>query len=142
VEIERLEDHADALTQPVDVGRSAQHVDAIDPDAAARRLFQSVAAAQQRALARAGRSDDEDQLLRVNGEVDPFQHLETAERLPQPLYVENWRFFVHSAPSSKPKEAGDGPASARLRAGLSRSSARAPWGRSPRTPADRNRAVR
>ena len=59
------------------------------PDRAAGRLLEPVAAAQQRALARARRADDEDQLLRHDREIDAAQHLDVVERLAQAADVED-----------------------------------------------------
>ena len=53
--------------------------DAIDADLAGRRLLEVVHAAQQRALARTGRADDDDDFLLLDREVDALEHLDVAK---------------------------------------------------------------
>ena len=77
-EVEALEDHADFLAHLVDVGLAVKH-DAIDADLAGRRLLEVVHAAQQRALARTGRADDDDDFLLLDREVDALEHLDVAK---------------------------------------------------------------
>src|ERR1700726_3087294 len=95
IEIEGLEHHADASPHGVDIRRARHDVDAVDPDGAARRLLKPVAAAQQRALARPRRSDDEDELLRRDAEIDSAQHLDVMEALAQPADLEDRRGSAH-----------------------------------------------
>src|SRR6266542_38837 len=59
-------------------------------------------APEQRALARAGRPDDEDELLGTDPEVDPLQDMERAEVLVQPDDVEDRRHITcTSAPACR-----------------------------------------
>ena len=67
----------------------AMMLDAVDHDMAGRRLLQPVAAAQQRALARARRADDEDELLRRDREVDALEDLDLPKRLAEAADVED-----------------------------------------------------
>jgi hypothetical protein len=93
VEVERLEHHADAAAHGVDVDPGRHEVHALDPDRARRRLFQAVAAAQQRGFARARGADDEDQLASGDLEVDALENLEVAERLMESGNLENYLHF-------------------------------------------------
>ena len=77
-QVEALEDHADFLAYLVDVSLAVEH-DAIDADFAGSRLFEVVHAAQQRALARAGRPDNDDDLFLLNCEVDALEHLDVTK---------------------------------------------------------------
>jgi hypothetical protein len=88
VEVEGLEDHADALAGVVDVGARVEHVDAVHDHLAGGRLLQPVEAAQQRRLARARRPDHEDQLALGDPEVDPLQDVKGAEMLVEAARVD------------------------------------------------------
>ena len=79
---------ADAPAHRVDVHPGGHEVHALHADAAAGGFLQPVAAAQERALARAGGPDDEHQLAGGDREVDRLQHLEVAEGLVQPPDLE------------------------------------------------------
>ena len=63
-QVEALEHHADFLADVVDA-LGVAHADAVDDDFAGRRFFQIIDAAQDRALAGAGRADDDDDFLIV-----------------------------------------------------------------------------
>ena len=77
-QVEALEDHANFLAHLVDVGLAVEY-DTVDADLAGGRLFEVVHAAQQRALARAGRPDDDDDFLLLDCEVDALEHLDVTK---------------------------------------------------------------
>ena len=64
----------------VDAGR--RDLDPLDPDAAGVDLLQQIDAPQQRRLPGPARSDQADDLMVLDHEVDTAQHLELAEGLP------------------------------------------------------------
>src|SRR5205807_9841006 len=105
IEIERLEHHADFAPHGVDVGSARHQVDTVDDDRAAGRLFEPIAATQQRALARAGRADDEHEFLRRDGKIDAAQNFGLAETLAQAANGEDGGHSV-DYPTSCPAQAG------------------------------------
>ena len=84
-QVEALEHHADLLAHLVDVRLGVVDLGVLEPDLAARGLLETVDAAQQRRLARAGRAEDDDDLALVDVDVDALEHLEVAEGLAQVL---------------------------------------------------------
>ena len=88
-QVELLEHHADALAHAREPPRVALAVAAgaradrlaVELDDAGVRQLHEVEAAQQRALARAGRAEDGDALALRDVEVDAAQHLVAAEAL-------------------------------------------------------------
>ena len=80
-EVELLEDHADALADRIQVALRRGDVDALDDDLAAGGLLKAVDAAKQGRLARAGRTDHDDDLLLVDDQVDALEDLVGAEVL-------------------------------------------------------------
>ena len=72
-EVEALKDHADLLTQGVEIGVQDGQVLTVEPDVAAVRLFEKVQTAQQGGLAGAGGTDDADHLAFVYVQVDAFE---------------------------------------------------------------------
>src|SRR5437763_1466765 len=97
VEVEGLEDHADVLAGAVQVDAARRQLDAVDPDHPPGRLLESVDAAQERALAGAGRADDDDDLPGPHAEADALQDLEIAERLVQAIDLEQEGGVGHRA---------------------------------------------
>jgi hypothetical protein len=88
-QVERLEDHPEppAVGDRVAAGLGdhlavEQHVAVVD-------LLEPVDAAQQRRLARAGRADQRDRLVLLDGEVDPAQHLAVPVGLGDPAQLEH-----------------------------------------------------
>src|SRR5262249_6416817 len=76
--VELLIDEADAPAQPAAVRLGgADHVDAVDGDAAARHVEHAVEAAQQGRLPGAAAPDDADELARTGGERALLQGLES-----------------------------------------------------------------
>ena len=73
-----LRHEADRLPQLVEVGLA--HVDAVDPDGAARRVEQPRDERDERRLAGAGRADDRDGLAGLGPEGDAVQHRVTPRR--------------------------------------------------------------
>jgi hypothetical protein len=84
-QVEGLEHDADPLPDPVDVDATRRDLLALDDDAAAVDGLEQVDAAKQRRLPRAARPDEANDLVLADLEIDPFQHLELAERLVEPL---------------------------------------------------------
>ena len=78
-EIERLED--DAYVAPDRVLVDARRGDVLAPqqDPAPVDRFEQVHTAKQSGLARSRRADEADDLVGLDGKVDPAQHLEGAE---------------------------------------------------------------
>src|SRR3954453_6503821 len=91
IKIERLKHHADLAAHCVDVGAPIHQIDPVNAYRPGTRLLQAVAAAQERTLARAGRTDDEDELLRVDGKINAAKHLDVAEAFAQPTNFEDRR---------------------------------------------------
>ena len=82
-DVEVLEHHAHVLAQLVDVGALGGQLGALVEHLALLRDFQKVQAAQERALAGAGRADDGNDLALLNLFVDALQHVQLAEGLVQ-----------------------------------------------------------
>jgi hypothetical protein len=82
IKVEALEYHADLSPCGIDIGARRQKVDIVHDDGAAIRLLQTIAAAQQGALARTGWADQKDQLARLNQKIDALQDFGGAEALP------------------------------------------------------------
>ncbi len=80
-EVERLEHDPDPPPQRVDVDVAGGDLRAADPDPPGLDRLEQVDAAQKRRLAGARRTDQADDLVLADVEVDPAQHLELAERL-------------------------------------------------------------
>ena len=80
-EVVRLEDDPDPAADRVDVDVPRRDLRSADEDPARLDRLEEVDAAQKRRLARAGRPDQADDLVLVDLEVDPAQHLELAEGL-------------------------------------------------------------
>ena len=76
--IEALEHHADLFTHLIDVCLTVQQ-DAIYGNRSLRRHLKIIHAAQQRAFAGAGRSDDNDNFLFFNGKINAFEHIDPAK---------------------------------------------------------------
>src|SRR5205823_9541578 len=97
-----LEDNTHALSHasndrlrhpaPGSVGRALipEHL-AIEPDLALVIFFEEVDAAQQRRLAAATAPDQHHDFAVSHFEVGALEHLEAAERLPQPAYFDHAR---------------------------------------------------
>ena len=96
IEIEGLEHHADAPAQRVDIGVRMQQIDAVNDNGPAARLLQPVEAAQQRALARTRRADNEHELLRRHRQIDALEHIRPAEGFAQAPHVEEAGFAAPS----------------------------------------------
>ena len=80
-QIVALEDDADVLAQGPEIDvRKVDPVSA-DDDFAMVDLFEAVDAAQGRALARAGATDDSENFAAFDGEADAVEHLERAKAL-------------------------------------------------------------
>ena len=84
-EVEALEDHAHFLADFAYVGVGARDAILLDPDLAGVEVLEPVHAAQEGALARAGRADDEDDLALGDLEVDAPEGLDLAEVLARVL---------------------------------------------------------
>ena len=96
-EVVRLEDDPDLLPQRVHVDLRAGERLAVDDDRPLVDPLEEVDAAQQRRLARARRADQADDLVHVDVEVDPVEHLEVAEALRTPCSETKWPFCAHTA---------------------------------------------
>ena len=80
-QVVRLEDDADLPPQRVDVHlRPGEHL-TVDDDRPLVDVLEQVDAAEERRLPGARRADQADDLVEIDGEVDPVQHLELAEAL-------------------------------------------------------------
>ena len=86
-EVELLEDDPDSLTDRRDVGAFAGDLLALEEDAAGLDRLQQVDAAEERALAAAARTDDDEDLAEVDAEVDPVEDEVVAEALPYGLQL-------------------------------------------------------
>jgi hypothetical protein len=84
-EVELLEDHADPLPNDIDLDALARDLLAFEENAPAVDRLEQVHAAEQGALAAAARSDDDERLARVDGDVDAVEHEVVAEALPDIL---------------------------------------------------------
>jgi len=80
-EVELLKDHPDIAAQSIDVYLLGANFDAINDDFAASYGLEVVNAAEERALARAARAADDDDLFTLYGEVDSPQHVQPVEPL-------------------------------------------------------------
>ena len=80
-EVELLEYHADMAADEVDIGALGRDGLSVDGDVSSGRLFEPVDAAQERGLAGTGRSDDADDLARLDLEVDAVEDQVVAECL-------------------------------------------------------------
>ncbi len=76
-----LEDHPNTPAQLQRVHRARER--AVKVNLACGRLYESVHGAQQRALARPGRPHDRGDLTLRALEVNPFQYLRAAHRVPE-----------------------------------------------------------
>jgi hypothetical protein len=94
-EVERLEDDPDLTAYGVPVDALDSDLRAMDPDPSRLDLLQKVDAAQQRRFARSARADQADNLVLVQGQVDPFQDLESVERLVDAFEPDS---FAHANP--------------------------------------------
>ena len=77
-QVELLEHHSDLATHLVDLANVGE-LHAVDDDAAALPVLDTVDAAKQRRLAAAGGAADDDALPAHDLEVDAAQHVESAE---------------------------------------------------------------
>ena len=84
-EVEGLEDDPDMSPHLIQVCAYVGDVLTGEPDPAHRRRLEQVHASQQRRLARAGRADHDQHVLRSHLEVDPAQHAVVAEPLVEAL---------------------------------------------------------
>jgi hypothetical protein len=75
-----LEDHPDISPECIDVDLSVMQLDAIHDELAIRNAFKPIDAAQERAFAGAGRSNDDNDFPLGNGQVDFFQNMEGSEK--------------------------------------------------------------
>src|SRR4051795_11307103 len=89
IQVERLKHHADVPAHCVDIGVAIHHIDAVDANHSAARFLEAIAAAQERTLAGAGGTNDEDELLRFDGKIDPTKHLDRAEPFAQATDVKD-----------------------------------------------------
>jgi hypothetical protein len=71
----------------IDVGAAVHQVNAVEADHPAARLLETIATAQKRTLAGAGRTDNEDELLRLDRKVDAAEHFDVAKAFPQAANV-------------------------------------------------------
>ena len=78
-EVELLEDHAGLAADGVEVADVVRHFDAVDDDAPALVLFETVDGPQEGRLAGAGRPEHDDDLPALDPHVDVPQHAEVAE---------------------------------------------------------------
>src|SRR4051794_12430162 len=81
IQVERLKHHADVPAHCVDIGVAIHHIDAVDANHSAARFLEAIAAAQERTLAGAGGTNDEDELLRFDGKIDPTRSTSTGPNL-------------------------------------------------------------
>ena len=88
-EVERLEDDSDPAADRIDVDVTSRDLVPADDDPARLHGLEQVDAAEQRRLAGARGADQADDLVLVDLEVDPAQHLELPERLVQALDAEH-----------------------------------------------------
>ena len=95
-EVKALEDHADLLTQGIEVHIQIHQILTVKPDVPVVGLFQKVDAAEQGGLAGAGCTDDADHFTLVDLKVDALEHVEVTEGLFQ-LFDFQYA-FVHVAP--------------------------------------------
>ena len=80
-EVERLEHHADLAADGRDVADVVRQLDAIDDDVAALMFLEPVDGPDKRGFARARRSRDEDDLLRLHGQAHALEDMQLAEPL-------------------------------------------------------------
>jgi hypothetical protein len=83
-EREVLEGHADAAV----IGGDIRHILAVDEDGATIRIVDAGDQPQQDRLARAGRTEDDDDLSLVGGERDAVEHGPVLERFGEVLQLE------------------------------------------------------
>ena len=95
-QVEALEHHADVLAHLVDIGLFVGDHGVVYDDLAAGRLLELVETAEQRGLARTGRSDDADNLALGDGEVDAVENLELVKVLDK---ISDLNLFCHSSSS-------------------------------------------
>ena len=81
-QVEVLEHHAHLAPEQVYVGLAVQDIDPVDLDPSSAGLFQPVEAAQEGALAGAGRADDADDLSFADLAVDVAQDGELLVTVP------------------------------------------------------------
>src|SRR5213594_2036713 len=96
-EVETLEHHADLLSDPLPVNVVAIHMDPVDEHAARVRFDQEIDAAQERALARSARADDDESLGFRHVEGDPSEDMKRAEVLVDVLHAD------HTETPSRPR---------------------------------------
>ena len=97
-EIEGLEDDAHASANLVEIGSERGHIDiALEPDGSRIDGLKAIDAAQQRRLARAGGSDQHDDLMCSNIQFNRPQDSSPAEGLPHLLHSQHRRGLVGHA---------------------------------------------
>ena len=102
-EVVGLEDDPDSAADAVRRRRRASVTSRPrDDDPAGVDRLEQVHAAQERRLARSRRADQAHDLVRGDGEVDPLQHLDVAERLVQVLDPQEPRALGHCWPRELP----------------------------------------
>ena len=104
-QIEVLEDHADLLPEPVDVGMRPVDLFFLEPDFAGGRFFEQIQAAQERALAGTGGSDDENHFSVVNFRgyiMYRMKRVESFYKVPDPEYRLGKIGFTHCFSTSVP----------------------------------------
>ncbi len=87
-EVEGLEDDPDPPADGVDVDVPVGNLSPFDPDATLVDVLEQVDAPQEGRLPGATRTDQTDDLVVRDLEVDPAQHLQVIEGLPEPLDTE------------------------------------------------------
>ena len=97
-EVERLEDDPDAAPDGVDIGVPAGDLLSVQVDPARVDPLQQVDATEQRRLARAGGSDQTDDLVLADVEIDAAEYLDGAERLVHAFEFQGSRSRAHCPP--------------------------------------------
>ena len=112
-QVELLEHHADLGPHVVDVGALVLQMHAVDVDAAAGGHFEVVDAAQNRALARPARADDNHDFAALDVEIDAFNGLYAAEVFVQSVNDNNAVIHVTSHPGAGDSRTSAAASSAR-----------------------------
>ena len=89
VQVERLENHPNPAPQFVDVDTRRKDVGPVHDDRTGGRFLEAVAAAEQSALSRTGRADNENEFFGRDIQIDAFEDLEASEALPQSFNLED-----------------------------------------------------